>query len=91
MKEFDYLSFFKIFSNKNKTIETKDISKWIGCSDRYIQQFALKYDIPYNRIHGRKYYIWNEKSLLALKLWYERNNDRERKRYYIPVKERNKT
>jgi hypothetical protein len=82
-KTFDVNSFLKDFSKNEEPIESIDIAFWIDCSVRNIQKFAAKYEIPYNRIHGRKYYIWNENSLLAFKLWYERKN-KEPKEYHRP-------
>jgi hypothetical protein len=83
-KVFDIGKFLNIFSKKNKPIETKDISQWLNINVRNIQIFASKFNIPYNRIHGRKYYIWNETTLFFFKVYYERYNDKQPKKYYIP-------
>jgi len=83
IKYFDLESFLKRY--KNKVIETKNVSGWLSISVRTVQKFASKYDIPYNLIHGRKYYIWNEKSLIALKIWYDdRIKQKPKKNYYKP-------
>jgi hypothetical protein len=73
-RTFNVDSLLEDSSKNNEPIETIDVAFWANFSVRNIQKFASKYEIPYNRIHGRKYYIWNEKSLLAFKLWYERKN-----------------
>jgi hypothetical protein len=79
MKYFDVELFLKHIKKKHKLIETKDISDWLNVSVRYIQKWASNNDIEFKRIHGRKYYIWNEEGLDLSRLqeWFERNNDKE--------------
>jgi hypothetical protein len=89
-KRFEIVSFLNLFSKKQQTIETKDIAKWLNINVRNIQKWAFNNDIPYHRIHGIKYYVWNKENLSKFKIWYERNNDKEVKKYYIPVKREDK-
>jgi c-di-AMP phosphodiesterase-like protein len=88
MKPFDVDLFFKFMSKKQKEVETKDISDWIESSVRHIQKYAVQFNIPFHRIHGRKYYIWDILDLYDLKDWLERNKDKPKKKYYIPVEKK---
>ena len=84
-KTFDVETFLKMMSRKNKPIETKDISSWLGCTVRHIQKWCQKNNVKYHLTGGRKYYIWNEFTLKEFQKWYNRNLNKPKKKYYIPV------
>ena len=79
---FDVKLFFT--KNRNNNINTKLISKWLECTVRHIQKGCKIKDIPFRRIHGRKYYIWNEETLKKFGEWYNRNFNKPKKSYYNP-------
>lgn len=85
MELFDIDLFLKRYSKQIDNIETKQIYDWIGCSVRYVQKYAKKNNIPFHRINGRKYYIWNEDNIFKFSVWY--NSKREK----IEIKPEEKT
>lgn len=88
MLYFDVDLFINVFSKKNIKIETKHISDWIECSIRHIQKFAKSNDIPYSRVHGIKYYEWNETSLKKLSEWINHKQDEQPEQQHKPIKPR---
>jgi hypothetical protein len=77
MEYFNVDMFLKIYQKKNVNIETKHISDWIECSVRYIQKYADINNVPYHRIHGRKYYVWNEETIKELSICINRKHDKK--------------
>jgi hypothetical protein len=76
MEYFDVDKFLKVFLKRQLPIETKHLSDWIGCSLRHIQKFGKLNDVPYHRIHGIKYYIWNETNIRKFGKWFNRKHDK---------------
>jgi hypothetical protein len=70
MEVFDIDSFLKRYSKLIEKIETKQISDWLNCSIRYVQKYAERNDVPFHRVQGRKYYIWNEDSIFDFMIWH---------------------
>ncbi|MDR2458194.1 MAG: hypothetical protein LBD41_06940 [Clostridiales Family XIII bacterium] len=80
MKYFDAGLFLINYRKKHKTIETietKDISDFLEVSVRYIQKWAKNNELEYKRIHGRKYYVWDEMDFYRLEDWIEENNEKK--------------
>jgi hypothetical protein len=73
MEYFDVDKFLKLYLKRNINIETKHLSDWIGCTVRHIQKFGKLNDVPFHRIHGIKYYIWNEMNIREFGEWFNRN------------------
>ena len=92
VKYFDIEKFLGFTSRKQKPVETKDISNWLDCSVRYIQKYASENEVPFTRIHGRKYYLWNEDSIREFATRYNQNytNEKEIKIELNGTKEKTK-
>jgi hypothetical protein len=90
-KKFNHKIFIEQKSRQNiplEKIKSEDISKWLECSVRYIQKWAMSNNVKYFRIHGIKQYIWDGESLQEFETWYNKKQDKrneEKKKYYVPV------
>ena len=82
-KYFDTEKFIDFISNKDK-IQTIDISDWLNCSVRLVQKWCKKDNTEYRRIHGIKYYLWNNDTIKKFGEWYNRKLNKPKKIYYIP-------
>jgi hypothetical protein len=80
MEYFDVEKFLLVFSKRKTKIETADIAVWAGCSNRYIQKFAVKNNILFERNHGRKFYVWDTENIKILALWLNRKPDKRLKK-----------
>ena len=89
VKYFDVEMFIKSLTSKNDiSIKTVDIARWNECTVRHIQKWAINNEVKNQRIDGRKYYIWTEDKIREFALYYNRNFNKPKKKYYIPVKKK---
>jgi hypothetical protein len=79
MEYFNFDSFLKRYSNQNTPFHTRQISDWLNCSIRYVQKYAASNGVPFQRIDGRKYYMWDEDSLRDFTDWHNLKKANERK------------
>jgi len=95
IENFDVDKFLIIMSHKNKQIETKDISKWLECSCRYVQLWAKENIVNTQVINRHKCPLWDKYSLTKFAKDYNDNQIKQKHKkenkkrpidYYIPRK-----
>ena len=87
IEKFEVKLFKNSVSKRNNQITTKNISVWLGCSVRFIQDWGKKNKVKIEIINGRRQYIWDDKSLKKLENWFK---DDKNFRDYINENKTNK-
>ena len=83
-KLFDVDKFIHFMSSKNRKILTKDISDWLECPVRVVQNWGKRNTVPFYRIRNIKYYIWDKKTIEMFGKWYNRKPNKKPEKKPIP-------